>query len=247
VIPIDLADALTAAAYADRLLLASDFDGTLSPLAPHPEDAQPEEGAIEALTAAASLPGVDVIIISGRAEDVLATLTGRPEGVTLIGTHGAMADYDPRRRDLVGEAAALTRALRAVEDEYPGTVVEAKPVGAALHYRHADDPMAAAHAASEVGHRFDARIVTGKQVVELVLSEGDKGTSLLDRKRALSADVIVFFGDDVTDEDVVTSLSGEDIGIKVGPEPSDARYRVDDPAAVVEAIEHLVAERRRVS
>ena len=246
-IPNDLVGALTAAADAERLLLASDFDGTLSDLVPHPADAQPEEGAMEALADAASLPGVTVVVISGRADDVLAELTGSPEGVILVGTHGASTEHDPRRRDLVGEAAALTRALRAVEDEFPGTLVEAKPVGAALHYRHADDPMGAAQAATDVGRRFDARIIAGKQVVELVLSEGDKGTSLRDQKADADADVIVFFGDDVTDEDVFTSLTDSDVGVKVGPGGSAARFRVDGPSGVVEAVRHLVAERRRIN
>ena len=89
-------------------------------------------------------------------------------------------------------------------------------------------------------------LYTGRQVVELVLSEGTKGPALADQKAAANADVVIFFGDDPTDEEIFTSLSTTDVGVKVGPGQTAARFALQDPASVVEAIEYLVGERRRL-
>jgi trehalose 6-phosphate phosphatase len=59
-----------------------------------------------------------------------------------------------------------------------------------------------------------------------------------------SVDCVVFFGDDVTDEDVFSSLGNDDVGVKVGPGDTSAGYRVDSPAQVAEALALLLTERR---
>ena len=47
-LPDDLKRALTDAAGAQRLLVASDFDGTIAPIVAHPPDARPIPAAAEA-------------------------------------------------------------------------------------------------------------------------------------------------------------------------------------------------------
>ena len=52
----DLRHALAQAARASRLLVASDFDGTLAPIVNNPADARPLPGASVTLRALADLP-----------------------------------------------------------------------------------------------------------------------------------------------------------------------------------------------
>ena len=70
-LPADLVRALDAVAATPRLLVASDFDGTLSPLVDRPADARPLPQAAEALIAIAELPSTEVVLVSGRALAVL--------------------------------------------------------------------------------------------------------------------------------------------------------------------------------
>ena len=53
----------------------------------------------------------------------------------------------------------------------------------------------------------------------------------------------MFIGDDVTDEDAFSTLSGPDVGIKVGDGETAASFRVSDTTAVARILARL-AERR---
>ncbi|WP_348727823.1 trehalose-phosphatase, partial [uncultured Mycolicibacterium sp.] len=66
-LPADLSSALDAAAKLPRLLVTSDFDGTLSPIVSNPSDARPLPEAGRALIRLAELPSTAVALISGRA------------------------------------------------------------------------------------------------------------------------------------------------------------------------------------
>ena len=58
-------EALEAAASADVLLVATDFDGVLAPFDADPMQATPVEGTVETLRSLASLPGVHVAVRLG--------------------------------------------------------------------------------------------------------------------------------------------------------------------------------------
>ena len=92
----DLRIAVAAFAARPRVLVAVDFDGTLSPFVLDPMQARAVPGALEALRAAAALDGVTVAVVSGRDLATLAALTGLGlhDGVILIGSHGAQTNLD---------------------------------------------------------------------------------------------------------------------------------------------------------
>ena len=70
-----------------RLLLALDFDGTLAPIVPHPEDATILPAAGHALRRLADRDDTMVAIVSGRGlDDVRARV--REDGVFFAGNHG---------------------------------------------------------------------------------------------------------------------------------------------------------------
>ena len=78
----DLRHALSQAARAPRLLVASDFDGTLAPIVNNPADARPLPAASAVLRALADLPATTVALISGRSLRDLTALSGGPPGCT---------------------------------------------------------------------------------------------------------------------------------------------------------------------
>jgi trehalose 6-phosphate phosphatase len=116
-----------------------------------------------------------------------------------------------------------------------------------LHYRHARQPERAAAAARSCAAHFQARVIEGKRVVEVLLSDADKGTAINHLRQALGTSVVVFFGDDTTDEDVFAAMQLDDVPVKVGPERSLARYRVADPTEVAQALTALLAARQAIS
>lgn len=238
-----LEDALRSAAGCSTLLVASDYDGVLSPIVDDPSAARSHVPAVEALAEIAECSGVHAVIISGRSHEVLEVLAGAPPSITLVGNHGAQA-VDP---DSTAMATAIAEAVKDLADSFDGAVVEPKLLGAAFHYRHVKRPDVAAAAAREIGEGFGARIIEGKMVVEIVVGHGDKGSAIAHMREEWSADAVVFFGDDVTDESVFVTLGSNDVGIKVGSGPTAAHHRVTDPVGVAGALGLLLGELRSLS
>ena len=88
-VPADLAAAVDRACRTGHLLVAMDFDGTLSPIVPRAEDARPLPEAAAAFAAIAELPRTTTALISGRALASLRTVASPPAGTLMIGSHGA--------------------------------------------------------------------------------------------------------------------------------------------------------------
>lgn len=234
----DLQAALESIARSRILVVASDYDGTLSPIVDDPDAAVPDESALSALVTVAAAPSVRALVVSGRSQDDLVRLSGAPSGVVLIGNHGASHplfgtdDLNDRREVLMADIQSLVTS-------FPGTRSEVKPFSVALHYRNAHDPQGAAAAARSVATTRGERILEGKMVVEIMLVEGNKGTAVAAYAQQNEADAIVFFGDDVTDEDVFRIMSGEDVSVKVGPGDTAAQFRVSSPEDVGTCLEIL--------
>ena len=234
----DLAAALRVAARASQLLVASDYDGCLSPIIADPARAVPHSGALEAFRSVAAHDSVHAAIVSGRSPDVLERFVGTHPQIELVGNHGSELDTDDDPHDAV---TAITTDLSAAALMHPGAVVEPKSLGAAFHYRHVADERAAIEAARSVGAAHGARTITGKKVLEFVFGDGDKGTAIAALARRWNTDGTVYFGDDLTDEAVFAILGPQDVGIKVGDGDTMATHRVADPNGVEEALRHLEA------
>ena len=241
----DLRHALAQAARASRLLVASDFDGTLAPIVNNPADARPLPGASVTLRALADLPATTVALISGRSLRDLTTLSGAPAGVHLIGSHGAEFDTGFAHEIDTTLLATIGASLAAIADAYPGVTVEPKSASVALHVRNAtpDDALAALEAARSAAQSWGAELTEGKAVLEFAVITTDKGEAIDIMRVRENASAVVFFGDDVTDEKAFRRLRGDDVGVKVGPGDTLAGFRVGVPTDVSDALELLLAER----
>ena len=236
-------------AGADHLLVACDFDGTLSPIAEVPDDARPDPAALAALDRLARLPRTAGAIVSGRARAVLARLAGLPGSpLRLIGSHGAEFDgaleltAEGRRR-----LTEVERDIRRVAPDFEGAIVESKPTGVAFHFRAVPERWreAAARAAREgPGRRPGVIVREGHMVVELLVCRADKGAALERLRLETGASATVFLGDDRTDEDAFGRLGPEDLGVKVGPGETAAVLRIEGQEAVGPLLERLYELRR---
>jgi trehalose-phosphatase len=247
----DLRAALEGLARLPRLLVASDYDGVLAPIVTDPARAFALPEAMAAVRELAALPGTTVALVSGRARQDLAALAGAPPAVRLVGSHGSELAAGIRLAPAQAELRErLAQTLPPLLRDYPGTWLEAKPTSLVLHTRTASPEVGtAARAAVRNGPGGwpGVHLTDGKEIVELAVVTTHKGTAVATLRDESDADAVLFIGDDVTDENAFAVLRDQDVGVKVGPGDTLARYRVPDPPAVVQVLELLLAGRTSAS
>ena len=189
--------------------LFTDFDGTLSPVVAHPEDAEALPGVVESLGHLAARLAV-VGVVSGRPAGFLVRRI-RAEGVHLYGLHGVelatgSVTGDGAVEVLPGAVAwreALAAASSTARAQAPdGVEVEDKRFGLTLHWRNAADRARAATGAvalaEELAGPAGLLVRAGKASVELVPPIGvDKGSVVAEWANRVER--VSFLGDDVSD------------------------------------------------
>ncbi len=191
------------------LLVACDYDGTISPHVDDPTRALPVRESIVALRSLTSIPDTHVAVISGRSLRDLAALSRLPPEVHLVGSHGS--EFEPGFATALPEQirerrAEVIRQLEEIGARAQGTIVERKPASVAFHYRLVEPNLADALVAEVLAGPALLPGVTakrGKMVIELSLIETDKGAALTRIRQLVGADGVIFVGDDLTDEDSV--------------------------------------------
>ncbi|NNF52858.1 MAG: trehalose-phosphatase [Acidimicrobiales bacterium] len=233
----DLGDALRRLASEPVLLVASDYDGTIAPLVDDPSDAVADRESSAALKRLGRADHTYAALISGRSLADLELASGLGDIVRLIGSHGSEFDVG-FTKDLDPERAELRNAL--VDETFricarTAGRVEEKPAGVAFHLRNVDEAgRAAALSALAEGPQTWEGVHTrsGHDVLELTITSTNKGHALERLRAEVGATAVLFIGDDDTDEDALVTLTGPDVGIRVGPGESAAHFRVESPDEV---------------
>lgn len=197
-----------------RTVVALDFDGTLSPIVPDPEQARAHPEAVAALSELA--PKVaSVAVITGRPPGVAVRnggFAGVPglEHLVVLGHYGAER-WDAATGDLsappphpgVARARAELPGFLDGIGAWQGTWIEEKGRALAVHTRRAADPQAAFEALREpltdLATRHGLIVEPGRLVLELRPPGMDKGVALLDHVRTLGAEAVLYAGDDLGD------------------------------------------------
>ncbi|MET3165249.1 UNVERIFIED_ORG: trehalose 6-phosphate phosphatase [Arthrobacter sp. UYEF10] len=251
----ELRQAARRIARTEHLLVALDFDGTISPLVDRADDARPLPRSAAAFAGLAALPRTTTALLSGRALASLRAVASPPVDTLLIGSHGAEAWLGPGSAELtLDEAQRLLLAevrsvLEEIVEQAPGTLLEDKPAGVVLHTRLATDDVAedaVAAARSVLQDRKGVFLKNGKRVLETSVVNASKGEGLTFLRQITGATAVLFAGDDVTDEDALARLESGDVGVKVGLDFTQAQFRVEAPAHVAELLEALLQERSLV-
>ncbi len=208
-----------------------DYDGTLTPIVPQPEDALLSANTrkvIEALAARCA-----VAVISGRGLADLRALV-RIEGLTYAGSHG-FEIAGPAGMQLQHEVGSgFLPLLDLVQDEVgpllavvPGARLERKKLSVAVHYRNVQPGAEAAVKSIVDGvlsrHR-ELRVSPGKKVWDIQPDiEWNKGKALLWLLDVLGLNSLstlpLYIGDDLTDEDAFRVLRGRGLTVVVREEP----------------------------
>ena len=197
--------------------LLCDIDGTISPIAPRPADAHVPDAFRELLAALVRRIGL-VAFVTGRSlEDGRRMIP--LEGAAYIGTHGLetmAADgshtVEPQAERYVAVIHEVAEAaVRDLDCEALGVVIEDKRTVLAIHYRLAED-------AAATRHQILARVIEPARERGLAIATGhfafevrpplpfDKGTAV--RRLLAAGDYFTAMGcgDDLTDITAFTAI-----------------------------------------
>lgn len=240
-------------AAAQKRLILLDYDGSLVPFARFPSAARPGTDILTILTTLSADPKNDIYIVSGRDSVTLETwFSHLPIG--LIAEHGAKI----RRKNATWKNTSTTQTgdwyphIEKVMENYVSlcahTFIEKKELSIAWHYRNADlieGAMRARELYDELNKLvspLSLNVLNGNKVIEVRVKGINKGAAIAKIIPDSPFDFILCIGDDVTDEDMFRQLHGipEAYAIKVGNEPSDARYNVYDPPMVQSLLREIV-------
>ena len=233
-----------------------DYDGTLTPIVSHPENALLSDSMRQALQEL--VLQVPVAILSGRdledvrqRVDIGAIVYAGSHGFDIAGPRGLhkemaiefLPKLDMVEKELGKQLAGIT-----------GARVERKRFSIAAHYRNVNesDVHKVERAVSEAAARHrELRKMDGKKVYELLPDiDWDKGKAvlwLLETPGLENAKIrSIYIGDDRTDEDAFRALENSGTGILVSeqPRPTAASYSLKDPTEVERFLRELVAALR---
>jgi trehalose 6-phosphate synthase/phosphatase len=234
-----------------RIALFLDYDGTLREIELEPGKATPNPAIKTLLQRLGRQPAVEVTIISGRSqEDLDAFLGGYP--FRLIAEHGAsirppgQKEWERLDRDLsYAWKEELLPILRLYEQATPGSRMEEKRSSIVWHYRRADQEFGAWKAnqlteeLSALTANYPIKVRHGKKMVEVTAAENNKGTAVARVLEQNDYDTVLCAGDDLTDESMFELGRLRLLTIKVGSEPTKARFRVTDPASFRQLLDGL--------
>lgn len=235
-----------------RLLwVATDYDGTLTPIVARPELALLGARGRAVLRRLRRLEGVCVGILSGRKVADLKRHVRVP-GTWLAGSAGLETVEPGRGREIhVPRGARLPAATRRTFEawckRFPGAWLEDKSLSIALHYREVPARFRDAFGQGvrrRVRTLKGVELVHGKMVFEVQPATGvDKAAALARWLPEDGVPALFYFGDDTNDEPVhrlVRERGG--VAVAVGRTVSRAEYALDSPAEVVWFLEWLARE-----
>lgn len=233
--------------HPESALVALDYDGTLAPIVPRPEDAVAQPGIVDALAALAAR-GAKVAVITGRPVDAALSLGGLAAvpGLRIMGHYGLQRwqDGEVTSPDVhPGVVTARQRLTDYVAANDPGMTVEDKHHAVALHTRNAADPTAAFDAAKpmagELAEECGLELVPGRFVLEIRPAGIDKGGALRTVVAETGVTALVFGGDDLGDLPAVEAIG--DLRADGVPALVICSDSPETPAALREAADLVVA------
>jgi trehalose 6-phosphate phosphatase len=236
----DSTDAFRLRPAPDRQALFLDVDGTLLPIAPHPDAVRVAPDLLDLLRDLTHRCGGALALVSGRSIANIDALFA-PLRLPCAGIHGLErrgADRVLHHRDAGEQLAPLRRRLADYTDARKGLLLEDKGRSLALHFRGAPEYESEAEdfLRELLCDTPSLELTHGKMVLEVKPAGANKGTAIeaFLREPPFAGRQPVFIGDDVTDEDgfdMVNRLGG--LSIRVGaPRDTAAAHSLADEAAV---------------
>lgn len=238
---------------AEQVLLLSDYDGTLSPIATQPGLAVLRREPRDTLFSLSQRDKFIVGIISGRSLSDVSAMVGLPD-LVYAGNHG-LEISGPGLDFVHPQAPTFSKTWRILVQDLQrdllhlaGVLVEDNGLTISVHYRQTPDELV-----DEVEARFNTTVspylkpggwkaTAGKKVLEVRtdIPWGKREAIAYLQDAYPSASLTIYFGDDLTDEDgfeLVQSRGGIAIFVGYARQPTKAMHRLDSPQEVAETLQ----------
>jgi len=245
---------------ASHILLLSDYDGTLTPIASRPDEAVLPPEVRDKLRALAAKPTFSIGIISGRSLSETKSLVGVEE-IYYAGNHGLEIEgpgfkfIHPTAKVAQPTIQALFRQLSTKLADIEGPIVENKGLSLSVHYRlvRRDKEGTVAEIFHEVTSPWlsdgKIRVTSGKKVWEvrppIDWHKGKAVETIIKEKRSFLKSeqlLTIYLGDDTTDEDafkIIHRPQGWSIFIGEENTSSNADYFLNSTSEVMTFLSRL--------
>ena len=212
-------DYLTEYVEDKKLVLLLDYDGTLSPIAPHPDLATLPSKTKIVLEKLARNPRIFIAIVSGRGVENVKKMVGI-ENITYAGNHGLeIHHWDGTKYTHPLPDSNIKELKSALESQvcHDGSFVEDKGSLLTFHYRNVPENKRffMVEKAKKLIEKFGFKIGLAHCALEckpkVNWNKGRASFYILQREFGVdwSEKIRIFFaGDDVTDEDAIVALKG---------------------------------------
>ncbi len=256
----DCWDKLKACLREKSLFLFLDYDGTLAPLMPRPQEAQLPEETRSTLSELSHADKLLLAVVSGRKLEDVKRKVGLAR-IIYSGNHGLELSSPKVKFEELATPGYLC-VLRRIRDDltarlsgFPGVTFEDKDITFSIHYRTVDpsripELKTIFHEATIVYLiRNRIKIKEQNKVLEIwppVNWDKGKIVKWLLARQELAGDagdrLPVYVGDDMTDEDAFRALRerGVTIFVRGRPGVSDAEYYLKDQREVGELLKRLL-------
>jgi trehalose 6-phosphate phosphatase len=222
------------------VLLAFDYDGTLSPIAPTPESAHLPATTKRLLVRVATQ--YPLVVISGRALHDISVRVADIGVRHVFGNHGF--EWSGGKSRPRAQVHSWAQQLREQLSGQPGVFVEDKTHSLSVHYRLAPDNERALQFILPIVRALpQVRIICGAAAVNLLPKHGaNKGVALRRALEETGCERAIYVGDDDTDEDAFVAVKRDLLlSIRIGPScTSRARYHVDSQESIDLLLQELI-------
>ncbi|MEA3328717.1 MAG: trehalose-phosphatase [Candidatus Omnitrophota bacterium] len=239
-----------------KVILLTDYDGTLTPIVKHPGEAALSRNTKNLLRSISKKRRVKLGVLSGRSISDIKKLVGL-KNIIYSGNHGF--EIETKRKLFLHPHAkkarpALKQIYHSLSRRFSGdrqVIIEDKRATVALHYRLAKGPKKVRQLKKifrDITRPYvkdkKVRLKYGKKVLEAwPFSRVDKGWALkwIMNKLAVRKTLMIYLGDDRTDEDAFKAMGRRGISVFVGSEKkrSKAGYFLKDTGEVKEFLKRL--------
>jgi alpha,alpha-trehalase len=237
-----------------HLILFTDFDGTLTPIAQRPELAILSNEMIDVLYQLKQF--CSIVVVSGRelsdVEEKVAI-----NGLYYAGNHGfeiVGPEHFATKFEIGQEYLDVIRVTyeQLAEDlaGFENCIIENKHLSLSIHYRLVDPqqvPIIEQIVQNYAAHNPKLAMHYGKKVFEIRPNiNWNKGKALeyiLDKLKEDNCDYLpIYLGDDITDEDAFLAVKDLGLGILVSEHPkiSYATYRINNPQKTYELLKTIL-------
>lgn len=233
-----------------------DYDGTLTPIVKHPEDALLSDEMRQILEDLAG--NFKVAVITGRDLDEIKSMVqldniiyAGSHGYRISGPDGLMMEYKKAKKLLADLDNIVSYLKKNLVKRIDGIQIERKRYAIAIHYRNVKEEniqLISKTVDDVINKNKEFKKARGKKVFEIKPDlNWDKGKAvnwILRKLKLLKKNKVlpIYLGDDVTDEDAFKALIDRGIGILVGfhGSLSNAKYSLENVYQVKVFLQFLI-------